>query len=56
MIDLPHIPPGKRVGGEPENEAEHYYQCPHCGQSVDMRDLADVFYHEEPDHKPKARE
>lgn len=36
---------GKRVGGEPANEAEHFYTCSHCGQAVDKRDLGQVFHH-----------
>lgn len=37
---------------EPENEADHFFICPECGQAVDMRDLGEVFHHEEPGHKP----
>lgn len=43
---------GVRVGGEPENEAGHFYRCKACGQAVDMRDLGQVFHHEEPGHTP----
>ncbi len=39
---------GKRLGGEPENEAEHFMQCKACGGWFDMRDLAQVFEHEGP--------
>jgi hypothetical protein len=39
---------GKRVGGEPADEAEHSSKCPTCGSYVDMRDLAQVLEHEEP--------
>ena len=42
----------KRAGGEPANEAEHFYACEECGQTVDMRKLGDVFYYEEPGHTP----
>jgi hypothetical protein len=28
---------GKRVGGDPEDEREHFYLCPSCGQAVDAR-------------------
>lgn len=55
MKDLERTPPGNRVGGEPNDEAEHFINCGACGQAFDMRDLADVFYHEEPGHKPKPR-
>ena len=43
---------GKRLGGDPEDEREHFYVCPSCGQAVDMRDLGQVFHHEAPDHEP----
>jgi hypothetical protein len=33
-------------------EIENYYICKACGQSVDMRDLGQVFHHEQKDHKP----
>ena len=40
----------KRTGGEPEDEAEHYYVCDECGQAVDMRDIAQVLHHEDAGH------
>jgi len=43
---------GQRVGGDPADEAEHFYLCQACQQPVDMRDLAAVFHHEEPGHGP----
>ncbi len=43
---------GVRIGGEPENELDNFYVCKACGQSVDMRDLGQVFHHEELNHKP----
>jgi hypothetical protein len=43
---------GTRVGGEPANETDHFFKCKACGQAVDMRDLGQVFHHEEDDHKP----
>lgn len=46
---------GKRIGGEPTNEADHFYVCAHCKQAVDMRDLGQVFHHEEPGHEPLTR-
>jgi translation initiation factor 2 beta subunit (eIF-2beta)/eIF-5 len=33
---------GRRVGGEPQNVAEHYVKCPTCGGWIDMRDLGQV--------------
>lgn len=50
---LKQIPPGTRVGGDPEDEAEHFYVCKVCGQAVDMRDLGEVFRHEEPGHEKR---
>ena len=43
---------GKRVGGDTEEEREHFYVCPTCNQAVDQRDLGQVFHHEVPGHKP----
>lgn len=37
---------------EVENEADNFYNCEACGQAVDMRDLGEVFHHEEAGHKP----
>jgi hypothetical protein len=44
----------ERSGGEPENEAMHFYICKASGQAVDKRRLGDVFHHEEPGHEPIA--
>lgn len=46
----------KREGGEPADEADHFYVCPQCGQAVDMRRLGDVLHHEEPGHEPLSRD
>lgn len=43
---------GTRLGGEPKSEVEHFFTCKACGQAVDMRDLGQVFHHEEDNHKP----
>lgn len=43
---------GERTDGAPVDEARHFYGCKACGQPVDKRDLAAVFHHEEPGHKP----
>lgn len=45
---------GKRVGGEPADEADHFYICQACGQAVDMRKLGDVLHHEDEGHEPLA--
>lgn len=44
---------GKRLGGEPKDEAEHFMKCNACGQAFDMRDLEQVCYHEVPGHQPR---
>ena len=33
-------------------EHEHFYTCAACGQAVDMRDLGQVFHHEDEGHSP----
>lgn len=43
---------GVREGGAPDNELDNFYECKACGQSVDMRDLGQVFHHDELNHKP----
>ncbi len=47
-----HIKPGKIIGPEPENEADHFIVCGDCGQAIDCRDLGEVFRHEEAGHEP----
>ena len=42
---------GKRIDKEVADEAEHFIVCATCGQAIDMRDLGQVFHHEEPGHK-----
>jgi hypothetical protein len=39
---------GKRTGGPPLSEAEHFHKCEACGGWFDMRDLGAVLDHEEP--------
>jgi hypothetical protein len=51
---LPAIPPGTVVGKPVADEAEHFFNCVSCGQAVDMRDLGEVFRHEEPDHEARV--
>lgn len=48
--------PAKRVGGEPDDEVEHFFVCGHCGQAVDYRRLGDVLWHDQPEHEPLARD
>jgi len=33
---------GERRDGEPQNEREHFIQCPACGSWIDMRKLDEV--------------
>ena len=35
-----------------ENESDHFYTCPRCGQAVDMPRLCDVFHHDDKEHEP----
>lgn len=51
--ELCEVAPGVFHGAEPLDETEHFYVCQHCGQAVDMRELANVLYHDEPGHTPK---
>ncbi len=46
--------PSERPGPPVKDEAEHFYKCATCSGWVDMRDLMQVFAHEEPNHKPEA--
>jgi hypothetical protein len=46
--DLKHLR-GKRLGREPK-EVEHFVTCAACGQSFDMRSLAQAFHHNETGH------
>jgi hypothetical protein len=39
---------GKRTGGPPLNEAEHFHKCEACGGWFDLRDLGAVLDHEGP--------
>ena len=49
---LTEIAPGIFEGSEPIEEAEHFYVCAYCEQAVDMRRRTDVFYHDQPGHRP----
>lgn len=51
---LQAVGPGRRVGGDPVDEAAHFFVCDTCGQAVDMRDLAEVVRHEMSDHEARA--
>jgi hypothetical protein len=38
---------------QPYANGEHFYVCKACGQAVEMRNLGEVFRHEEPGHQAK---
>ena len=42
--------------GPPIPEEDNFFVCSRCGQAVDMRDLGQVFHHEEPDHEPTTHD
>jgi hypothetical protein len=46
---------GKIIGAEPVDETEHFQKCGVCGEMVDRRELAQVVYHQQLDHKPRPR-
>jgi hypothetical protein len=39
---------GRRIGGQPTDEAEHFFKFEMCGDWFDTRDLGAVLDHEEP--------
>jgi hypothetical protein len=45
---------GRRIGSDPEDECDHFFNCATCGQAVDMRDLGQVVHHEILGHNPLA--
>ena len=51
-IELDFVDPVVAVGGDLSLEQDNFYPCPICGQMVDMRDLRQVIWHEQPKHKP----
>jgi hypothetical protein len=36
---------GRDADGESQTELDHFGNCPHCGELVDMRDLKQVIEH-----------
>jgi hypothetical protein len=36
---------GRPKGWTPASEADHFMQCPGCGEWIDMRDLGMAFQH-----------
>jgi hypothetical protein len=48
---------GPQKGDPPEQEAENFYRCEHCGTWVDRRDTVQVFDHARPlPHITEGRE
>jgi hypothetical protein len=45
--ELDKLPFGVRADGKDVPEHEHFFKCGRCGRKVDMRDLGDVFFHED---------
>ncbi|KAA3452269.1 hypothetical protein C7I87_02460 [Mesorhizobium sp. SARCC-RB16n] len=45
-------PPIKGKPHEPTDEGDHFYQARSADRPVDMRDLRQVIWHEQPRHKP----
>jgi hypothetical protein len=43
---------GRRKGGDPQDEREHFIPCPRCGGMIDCRDLGDVLANEGPRPHP----
>jgi hypothetical protein len=52
VFPLPIGNPGRRIGGEPVDEREHFIECPTCFHMIDCRDLAEVLEHEGPHEAP----
>ncbi|MBZ9898510.1 hypothetical protein LB545_29805 [Mesorhizobium sp. BR1-1-6] len=52
LSDLGPPKPGHLHGRDPVREEDIFYTCKICGQKVDMRDLRQVMWHEQPDHEP----
>lgn len=42
----------RRHAGEPIKESDHFLLCPECDQAIDLRDLRQVIWHQQPGHKP----
>ena len=42
---------GTRIDNGRWCEADNFFACVECGKMVDMRDLAQVFHHEEAGHE-----
>lgn len=37
----------------PVTETDHFLSCPVCRQFVDMRNFAEVYYHDDQPHAPR---
>jgi hypothetical protein len=45
--EIDKLPFGVRADGKDVPDSEHKFRCKRCGGLVDMRDLGDVFHHED---------
>lgn len=45
MREIPLSKPGVCKGAAVRNEADHFMECPDCGEIFDVRDLGQVFDH-----------
>ena len=54
LIQEPRL--GGRSGGQPQNEQEHFIQCPACGRWIDMRKPGEVVDHESTCDKSALRQ
>lgn len=45
--------PGKCINKVIEKEEDNFMICEVCGQAFDMRNLEEVMYHMQEEHKPK---
>ncbi|RWE38630.1 MAG: hypothetical protein EOS78_13255 [Mesorhizobium sp.] len=43
---------GKKHGGGLIRDEDHFHKCGACGQTIDLRDLRQVIWHNKPGHKP----
>lgn len=39
--------PGRPDGWTPSSEADHFMECPGCGERFDMRDLGQALHHDD---------
>ncbi len=52
LSDLGPETKDKRHAGPPRQEEGQFMLCLTCGQAIEMRDLRQVFWHDQPGHEP----